>query len=220
MEFETEEQQIEAVKKWLKEYGTTILVGLVLGVVALYGFRYFNQQGELTKAETSDAYESVLSILTVQNDNEKFIAEVATFNLAHGDTIYSNLLSFQLAKLAVEADDLGTAAQHLKDVLNNAQHATVEHIARIRLARIMLAQDKTDEALALIADAPKDEYKSSYEMLRGDIWMSKGDRNRASQAYEAAKTTGSDGPSHPNLDMLLIELSNETTVAETVADVE
>jgi len=214
VEFETEEQQVEAIKKWFKEFGPTILAGVVIGLVGIFGFRYFTEQRELKMAETSDAYESVLSILKEQNDNEKFIAEASTFNIAYKDTIYSNLLSFQLAKLAVEATDLGTAAQHLRDILNNPQHGTVEHIARIRLVRVMIAQNEVDAALALIADAVGDDYRGVYEMLRGDIWLAKGDRNRARQAYEAAKQNSVDGPANPNLDMLLTDLADETAVAD------
>lgn len=214
MDFETEEQQIDAIKKWFKEYGTTIVVGLVLGLVGIFGYRYFNEQRELGLEETSDAYESVLSILNEQQDNEKFLAEASIFNINHKNTIYSNLLSLQLTKLAVNANDLGTASQHLRDILNNPQDVTIEHIARIRLARIMLAQGDSDNALALIAESVGDEFRGSYEMLRGDIWLVKGDRSKARQAYEAAKTKAIDGPINPNLEMLLSELADESTVAE------
>ena len=214
MEFETEEQQVEAIKKWWKEYGLTIAVGLFLGLGGIFGFRYFAEQREIKMADTSGAYESVLAILKEQNDKEKFMAEASTFKIAHSDTIYSNLLSLQLAKLAVDVDDLGTASQHLRDVVNNPQHGSIEHIARIRLGRILLEQDDTDKALALIADAVGGEYQSSYELLRGDVWMAKGDRNRARQAYEAAKSHSTDGPENPNLEMLLTDLTDETAVAE------
>ena len=214
MDFETEEQQIEAIKKWWKEYGATIVIGLVLGLVGIFGYRYFIAQGELKNEETSGAYESVLAILHEQNDNEKFIAEASIFNLDHSGTIYSNLLSLQLAKLAISASDLGTASQHLRDILNNPQDGTIEHVARIRLARILLAEGEADKALALIAEAAGDDFRSSYEMLRGDIWLSKGDRKRARQAYEAAKSKASDGPKNPNLEMLLTDLADEIDVAE------
>lgn len=214
MEFETEEQQIEAIKKWWKENGMTIAAGLILGIVGLFGYRYFVEQKELNMEQTSDAYESVLATLKQQNDKEKFITEVSAFNLDHSDTIYSNLLSFQLAKLAVDENDLGTAAQHLRDILNNPQHGTVEHIARIRLARVLIAMNEGDVALAVIAEAKGEDFRSSYESLRGDVWMSKGDRNRAHQAYEAAKLHSADGPMNPSLDMLLTDLADETAVAD------
>ncbi len=213
MDYETEEQQIEAIKKWWKENGMTIIAGLILGLMGIFGYRYIIKQHESQMAETSNAYESV-TVLLQQDNNEKFIAEAAEFNKENPDSIYANLLSFQLAKLAVKADDLATAGQHLSDILDNPQHGTIEHIARIRLGRVLLAQGEKDKALSLVADAAKDEFRSSYEILRGDIWMAKGDRNRARQAYSVAKEKSSDGPVYPNLDMLLTDLAEETTLAE------
>jgi predicted negative regulator of RcsB-dependent stress response len=214
VEFETEEQQIDAIKKWFKEYGTTVAAGLILGIVGIFGYRYFIEQREFNMTETSSAYESVMEVLTIQKDQDKFAAEVDTFNINHHDTIYSNLLSFQRAKLAIDASDLDAAEKHLNDVLENAQHATVEHVARIRLARVLIGLKKADQALNLIAAATGDAYRGSYEMLRGDIWLQKGDRNRARQAYEAAKLKGSEGPAYPSLEMLLTDLADETATVE------
>lgn len=213
MEYETEEQQIEAVKKWWKEYGMTIFAGLAIGLVGIFGYRYFIEQRELSMAETSHAYDTVIAKLQ-QNDKQAFVTEASSFNAEYPGTIYSNLLSLQLAKLAVDAQDLATAGQHLSDILDDPEHGTIENIARLRLGRVLLAQGDTDKALALIAEAPKDEFRSSYEMLRGDIWMAKGDRNRARQAYSSAKEHGADGPVNPNLEMLLTDLSEETASVE------
>ncbi len=218
MEFETEEQQIEAIKKWWKDYGPTIALGLVIGLAGVFGYRYYDSQQEVQLANASDAYEDVLVLLKEPNDHEKFMAAAAAFKSEHQDSIYNNLLSLQLAKLAVDADDLGTAAQHLRDTLNNAQHATIEHMVRIRLARILIAQEQLDEALTIIAGAIGDDYRSSYEMLRGDVWLAKGDRNRARQAYNSAKEKASDGPTHPSLDMLLDDLAGEVSVADVDID--
>jgi len=212
VDYETEEQQIEAVKKWWKEYGMTIFAGLAIGLVGIFGYRYYNEHQESQMAETSHAYDMVIANL---NDKEKFIAEAANYKAENAGTIYSNLLSLQLAKLAVDEGDLATAGQHLSDILDDPRHGTIEHIARLRLGRIILAQGDADKALALIADATKDEYRSSYEMLRGDIWMAKGDRNRARQAYDTAKEQGADGPVNPNLEMLMSELSNEAASVES-----
>ncbi|PCJ46421.1 MAG: hypothetical protein COA74_13625 [Gammaproteobacteria bacterium] len=214
MEFETEEQQVEAIKKWFKDNGLAILAGLALGLVGIFGYPYYEEQQEKSFAEASDAFETVLVLLTEQNDSESFISAASTFNKENPDSIYSNLLSLQLAKLAVNQKDLGTAAQHLRDVMTNAQHATVEHIARIRLVRILIAQNEGEKALILIADVVGDEYRSSYEKLRGDVWLAKGERGKASQAYAAAKEHGSGEPSAPSLEMLLTDLADETLIAD------
>lgn len=214
MEFETEDQQIEAIKKWFKDYGITIVTGLTLGLAGIFGLRYFLEQQELDLNVSSDSYEQVIVLLKEQSNREKFITEASAFAQTHGDSIYSNLLSFRLAKLAVDTDELGKAGQHLQDILDNPQHDTIEHIARVRLVRILISQNETDKALALIADVVGNGFRSSYEMLRGDIWFSKGDRNRAHQAYNAAKMHAEEGPTSPNLEMLLIELADAAANAD------
>ena len=43
-EYETEEQQVAALKTWWKENGTSLIVGLFVGVSALFGWRYYAEQ--------------------------------------------------------------------------------------------------------------------------------------------------------------------------------
>jgi len=213
VEFETEEQQIEAIKSWWKTYGPTLFLGLVLGLAGVFGYRYYNTQQEAELAMVSDAYDVVIELLNDETNKDQFIAAATSFNKIHQDSVYNNLLALQLAKFAVDAKDLGSAAQHLKDVLANPQHKTIEHTARIRLARILIAQKKYDDTLALIAEATGDEYRNAYEMLRGEVWLAKDDRVRALKAFKAAKENATDGPLNPDLDLLLTELSYEDSDA-------
>ena len=39
--YETEEQQVEAVKKWWKENGVSLIVGVVMGLSAIAGWKYY-----------------------------------------------------------------------------------------------------------------------------------------------------------------------------------
>jgi predicted negative regulator of RcsB-dependent stress response len=218
VEFETEEQQVEAIKKWFKEYGITILVGLVLGISGMFGYRYYIEMQENEKAAVSDAYQETIALYRADADNSVFIEAAAKFSSEHKDTIYNNLMAFQLAKVAVAEKDLATAEQHLQTALNQAQHPIIEHLARLRLARVLVASDKADQALSLIADVDMGAYQGSYEMVRGDIWMAKGDAERAKSAYEKAKSLNVDGPVHPSLEMLLTELAGESSAAKVTAE--
>jgi predicted negative regulator of RcsB-dependent stress response len=40
--YTTEEQQVEVIKSWWKENGTSVLAGTVIGLVGLFGWRYYN----------------------------------------------------------------------------------------------------------------------------------------------------------------------------------
>ncbi|MCW8956189.1 MAG: tetratricopeptide repeat protein, partial [Gammaproteobacteria bacterium] len=43
MDYETEEQQVEALKRWWKENGKLIITGLTLGLALVVGVRFYNQ---------------------------------------------------------------------------------------------------------------------------------------------------------------------------------
>ena len=38
--YETEEQQVEAIKKWWKANGNTLIIGAVVGLAGLWGWRF------------------------------------------------------------------------------------------------------------------------------------------------------------------------------------
>ncbi len=205
MEFETEEQQAEAVKKWFKDYGLTIVLGLVIGLGSVFGYRHYISEQEQTYAQASVGFNDVMTVIT---DTETFNNRVAEFKATHGDTnVYSNLLGLQQAKQAIDAKDLATAESYLTEVMNNANHTIIEHTARIRLVRVMIALQKFEEALTTIAGATDQAYSYSYDLLRGDIWLARGDKQKAKTAYEKAKSNSDSEPTHPDLDILLAQLA-------------
>ena len=204
MEFETEEQQAEAVKKWFKEYGLTIVLGLVIGLGGVFGYRHYESEQELGYMQATAAYNEVLESI---GDKEAFATNVVDYINEHGANVYSNLLVLQQAKFAIDEKDLPKAESLLANVMSTASHTIVEHTARIRLVRVMIAQEKYEQALTTIAGASGDAYNYSYELLRGDVWLARGDKEKAKDAYEKAKSLSEQSPVHPDLDILLAELA-------------
>ncbi|NNJ72269.1 MAG: tetratricopeptide repeat protein [Enterobacterales bacterium] len=211
MEFETEEQQVEAIKKWFSEYGITIILGLVIGLGGVFGYRAYEDHNEVQLQLASADYQEIIAAQVATPDKAAFDNVVAEFKRVHGASIYTNLLDLQVAKIAVEAKDLAAAENALMAVINAPEHVTIEHSARLRLARVLIAQQKYEEALTLISDLGDNAYEYNYEMLRGDIWLARGDDNRAKTAYEKAKAVALDTPPHPDLDMVLTELATVGT---------
>ena len=214
MEFETEEQQAEAVKNWFKEYGLTIVMGLVIGLGGVYGYRYYDAEQEAGFERASTAYAEVLESIA---DKTAFNGKVAQYKGEYGNNVYSNLLGFHQAKVAIDEKDLASAESTLADVVANADHEVIEHTARIRLARVQIALEKYEEALTTIAAAKGDAYNYSYELLRGDIWLARGDEQKAKAAFEKAQELSGQGPTHPDLNVLLAELeaASEPTASLT-----
>ncbi|MEW8396328.1 MAG: tetratricopeptide repeat protein, partial [Candidatus Thiodiazotropha sp.] len=38
-EYQTEEEQVEAIKRWWKENGTSVIAGLVIGLGGIFGWQ-------------------------------------------------------------------------------------------------------------------------------------------------------------------------------------
>ena len=71
--YETEEQQVEAIKRFWKENGTAIIVGAVLGLGGLWGWRYYNDEQIAAKEQASAAFESQTAALLAEDANLRFL---------------------------------------------------------------------------------------------------------------------------------------------------
>jgi predicted negative regulator of RcsB-dependent stress response len=121
------------------------------------------------------------------------------------------------AKLAVEADDLDTAATELEWVLSNKPVATLASLATLRLARVEAARGNVDTALALVEDADAGKMVSAYEEAKGDFHMSMGHYAAAYTAYQAALDTEESGNARL-LSILRLKLSEAKPVEDSAAE--
>jgi predicted negative regulator of RcsB-dependent stress response len=186
MEYETEEQQIEAIKNWWKENATLIFSGIAVGVILIVGWRYYisNQQ---TRAEhASQSYEEIVQILSTSIDTTNAQVKANELYAAYSDTPYASLSALILAKKQVQKGEIQQAIEQLEWAVNNAQQAEITHIARLRLIRVLLASKQTDRALEMVSIDYPASFAALYEELKGDIYVSKGAFDEARIAYDKA----------------------------------
>ncbi|AGH45899.1 TPR-like domain-containing protein [Paraglaciecola psychrophila 170] len=55
-QYETEEQQVEAIKRFWKENGLSLVIGALLGLGGLLGWRYYNDSQIEAKEQASFAF--------------------------------------------------------------------------------------------------------------------------------------------------------------------
>ncbi|MEI8632387.1 tetratricopeptide repeat protein [Vibrio sp. PP-XX7] len=66
--YDTEEQQVEAIKNWWGENGKAVLIGTVVGLAGIFGWNYY-QHSVVTSQETaSHQYTDVMSTLSAKAD--------------------------------------------------------------------------------------------------------------------------------------------------------
>jgi predicted negative regulator of RcsB-dependent stress response len=193
VEYETEEQELEALKKWLKENGPSLLLGLVIGVGGLFGWRYYLDYKTGHSAEASDRYQSLLQQVVSNKVDEFTAVQADQLRKDFADTPYAALASLAQARSEHDNGNDEQAISHLDWVMKNATTPELEHTARLRMARILLAQNKLDEAGSILEKAYPDGFTAAYEELKGDLYVARGDTDKARIAYDKAISASTAG---------------------------
>jgi predicted negative regulator of RcsB-dependent stress response len=178
---DSEKEELEKLKSWLKENGMSIVLGVVLGLGGVYGWRGW-QSHQVTQAENISAQ---LNSAQQQLANNQFsqAAELArTLEQDEKDSLYADMSRLLLARALVEQGQLDDAAGTLK-VISDDKDSIFNTIARLRLARIFLSQSKLDEAEQLTVDSVDNAYAPAFEELRGDLERARGNYAAARTAY-------------------------------------
>jgi len=209
----TEEQQVEAIKNWWKENGTAVIAGLVIGFVALFGWRGWNDYQADNAAEASALY-SKFQISLKANNKESLNTLQQQFKTDYASTPYTAMVSLAMAKNAVIDNDTELAKENLQWILDNSKQPQIKHTARVRLIAVYINDKQYDEALALLNVKNSGGYTGIYEELRGDALLAKGDVAAANSAYD--KALQSDGLSTASRDVINAKLSdtNQTPASQ------
>ena len=185
--YTTEEQQVEVIKSWWKENGTSVLAGTVIGLVGLFGWRYYNELQQTNQEAASQAYNAMTAQLAKGDDAA--LEQAKSFISAHQGDAYAELAALQLAAAAVKAGKLDLAAEQLTQVAANGDES-IKPIAALRLARVLKDQGKADEPLAQLGKINNDAFKAQVAEVRGDVLLGQGKPEEARDAYQVAADAG------------------------------
>ena len=181
----TEEEQVEAIKKWWKDNAKSVIGGILIGLAVIYGGRTWFEQKNNHVELASATYQSMIQ--DMQQSNSANAAEKASLLLGqYSDTPYSTLAALTMAKIKVDEDNPVGAKSHLRWALDHSDQADLKHIARLRLVRVLISEGNTEEAMALIESVDFGKYAASYQELKGDALVAKGQIDQAKGAYNLA----------------------------------
>jgi predicted negative regulator of RcsB-dependent stress response len=209
-EMRTEEEQIEAMKKWWEENGKQTLVAVVLVAGGWFGFNQYQDTQRETAEAASAVYQEmlVLSASEAEADQGQRAVLLDKLQSDFSSTVYAQFAALFKAKDAVEAGDLELAEKELTSVVANTQDEALLHTATVRLARVMLAAGKIDDALALLANDKTGAFEAEYQETAGDALLAKGDKDAARDAYSKAVVAAQRiGANNPVLQMKLDDLA-------------
>jgi predicted negative regulator of RcsB-dependent stress response len=204
----TEEEQIEALKSWWDENGTQLLIGIVVVLAGVFGYRTWETNTQVTAESASGLYEDLVEVANigpfdVLSDEDRATAEFIAKQLTteYAGSVYAHFASMHMAKLAVENDDLDGAEAALRWSLDNDVNDKIGVIVNERLARVLFAKDDFEGALSTLDAKEPGAYEQSYEELRGDIYFAMDDLEEARAAYERALAATDNPDQFPYLKM-------------------
>ncbi|MBT8131063.1 MAG: tetratricopeptide repeat protein [Gammaproteobacteria bacterium] len=184
-EFQSEKEQIEEIKKWWQANGSFIVTGLILGVGALAGWKYWQHYDE-QRASTASAYYDELTQAMARNDQSGATNLQDTLKEKYSATPYASQASLAMAKLYVQGDKPEQAAEELRSVIETAKDEYLAMVARVRLARVLSSLDRVDEALQVLAVADPGNFAARFHDVRGDLYAKKNQVNEAKIEYLSA----------------------------------
>jgi predicted negative regulator of RcsB-dependent stress response len=208
--YQTEEEQVEAIKKWWKENGKSVIGGVLLGFAVIGGWQGW-QGYQRNQGETASAYFDAMrqAVRTGQDDRatedgKRLIGEF-------GGTTYASFAALELARLAYQRGEKTVARDHLQWVSDSAPDPAIRELGRLRLGQLLLDMNELDTLQTLVTVPASAAFGGEFAALRGDLERARGNEEAAREAYQEAlvKGVGDEGL----LRMKLVDVGGRATTS-------
>jgi predicted negative regulator of RcsB-dependent stress response len=190
-QYRTEEEQVEALRRWWDENGKSTIAAIVIAVSVGFGWQAWKANDQQQRENASDIYQAMLQAMGSGDASaEQGLVGIDLAEQLKADysgSTYAQFAVLHLARLAVTNNDLSEAEAQLRWVLGKADRGSdVALVAQMRLARVMASSGDTDQALAILEEVGEGPYQASYAVARGDILLALGRDEGARAAYNQA----------------------------------
>jgi predicted negative regulator of RcsB-dependent stress response len=208
--FSSDEEALEAIKSWWREYGTFVVLGIAIGLAGVGGWQFYHASEARQAQESAQIYRQVIMSISFE-DHDAARDHVQALRENYRRSPYAALAGLQMARHELGHGEHQMAADHLRWVTDNARDRELRGLARVRLARVLIDKGDAEAALELLGGAEAGRFAVLYEEARGDAHFALGDRLAAREAYRRALAAAEEGDleSRPELEMKYQDLAPE-----------
>jgi predicted negative regulator of RcsB-dependent stress response len=200
-------EQSEIVQKWLRENGLSIVVGIAIGLVGIFGWQQWRSHQATHESEASQLYQQVRVALaggkpdTATQLTDRLMTDYAS-------SPYAVFAVSDRARQQAEAKQLDKAEASLGWAESHVGDIALKPLIQLRIAQVELARDNGAAALATLDRIPAGSFQGLTQELRGDVLVKLGRSDDAHKAYQAALSTLSEeAPQRGALQMKLDDLA-------------
>ena len=180
-----EQEQIDELKAWWKQYGRLVIVVVAAAVLAgasTAGWQWYKR----SQSEQASQLYGVFEKAVRANDLKQIRELSAQLKDKYGGTAYAPMAALAAAKASYDGGDAKGAAADLQWTIDNARDEDVVAAARVRLAGVLLDDKKYEDALKLLDSAHPESFTGLFADMRGDVLVAEGKPVEAKAAYKLA----------------------------------
>ena len=174
----TEEEQVERIKKWWNSNGKQIIAGAVIGLAGIWGWNTYSDYQDKQSLNARNLYLSYASDSNNLGAYDKLTTDFSSSS-------YSDQAILLMAKYLFDAGSYPQALSVIKPLINNPS-SIIATTAALRIASIYLQLGQHDEALSILEGQSKDGFSGLNYNLLGDIYLDLGNPTEAKKYYGLA----------------------------------
>jgi predicted negative regulator of RcsB-dependent stress response len=190
--YKTEDEQVQALKKWWSDNGASTVVSIVVALAVVFGWRGWQDQQRAQVDAASYAYDALMvAVSDVASDpsdiniaKAEHLAE--TLKTDYSDSGFAQFAALFKARQAVQDKDWGVAESELRWVLNNEPGIEMRLLTELRLAKVQFSSGEVEAALNTL-DQDASAFAPQFAELRGDILQAEKNYSAAYAAYQSAR---------------------------------
>ena len=198
----SEKEQLEEIRAWWTENGRYIITGLVLGIAIIFGWNQWQSSIATSQIESSNLFEEVMAAVA-SGDADAAEATANDLYENYDQTVYPGQTRLAMARLYMDKGRDQDAADVLRELIDPDDASGMQLVGRLRLAKILLYQNKPDEVVDILKDRVDGGFAARYSEMLGDAYAAQGNYAEAQAAYEGAQR---ELPALRTIDANLIQL--------------
>ena len=182
----SEKETWEWLKTQVRENAPAVVLAVALVAAGVFGWRWWQAHLDASRLEAGKKYTQMIQS-GEQGDRTRALTLLGELEREYPGSPYTDQARLLAARLYVDGGELERAAGVLGAIAGHSKDRDLALIARLRLARVQIAQGKPDVAIATLGAVEPGAFAARYHEVRGDAYYAKGDRPAALQEYRSAQ---------------------------------